>query len=63
VTDLTRPPEKPSGFTPEGFFFGRAAEYAACLQTNAAGQRTCMDDGARADALASGQKAVADFCR
>jgi hypothetical protein len=31
--------------------------------TNAAGQRTYMDDAARADALANSQKAVSDFCK
>lgn len=31
--------------------------------TDAAGQRTYMDDAARASALASSQKAVADFCK
>lgn len=31
--------------------------------TNAAGQRSYMDDAARADALASSQKAVSDFCK
>lgn len=30
--------------------------------TNAAGQRSYMDDAARAEALASSQKAVSDFC-
>jgi Domain of unknown function (DUF4124) len=31
--------------------------------TNAAGQRTYMDDAARADALANSQKAISDFCK
>lgn len=31
--------------------------------TNAAGQRTYMDDAARANAVASSQKAVSDFCK
>ena len=31
--------------------------------TDAAGQRTYMDDAARASALASSQKAVSDFCK
>lgn len=31
--------------------------------TNAAGQRTYMDDSARAGALANSQKAVSDFCK
>lgn len=31
--------------------------------TNAAGQRTYMDDAARASALANSQKAVSDFCK
>jgi hypothetical protein len=31
--------------------------------TNAAGQRIYMDDAARAQALASNQKAVSDFCK
>lgn len=31
--------------------------------TNSAGQRTYMDDAARADALANSQKAVSDFCK
>ena len=31
--------------------------------TNAAGQRTYMDDAARANALATSQKAVSDFCK
>jgi len=31
--------------------------------TNAAGQRTYMDDAARANALANTQKAVSDFCK
>lgn len=31
--------------------------------TNAAGQRTYMDDAARASALANSQKAVSEFCK
>ena len=31
--------------------------------TNAAGQRTYLDDAARASALANSQKAVSDFCK
>jgi len=31
--------------------------------TNAAGQRTAMDDAARASALADNQKAVSEFCK
>jgi 23S rRNA maturation mini-RNase III len=31
--------------------------------TNAAGQRTYMDDAARANALANTQKAISDFCK
>lgn len=31
--------------------------------TNAAGQRTYMDDAARAGALANSQKAVSEFCK
>jgi len=31
--------------------------------TDAAGQRTYMDDAARANALANSQKAVSDFCK
>lgn len=31
--------------------------------TNAAGQRSYMDDGARANALANSRKAVSDFCK